>query len=312
MKQSPGASDPQPCHGPQPPQWTAKVHFCVGACAVTFFDSIHRVARYQNSGCAHSKSNWVITFYADLRSILSCARGLRLLPGMEEEEAHQLYQQFQRTDAAAKQKQAWCCATNSQSASFGSLKLQLLALCRAWDLGRQLPHRLLWTTPKTRLTGRLLTSFLTSFNKLLRLAQASAAGHHITTSMHQRSGRGLTVAHLLAGLHIEIVTRRHTISKLARNSEPGTIAVAMSRKSTTETRDKAQGHQMTATADNITGALAKLRASVTQTDTPAGVSSLPTPIMSDTGTTGAVICVTENIIPAEAGLVPPPAGGRPA
>ncbi|KAL3162699.1 hypothetical protein ABBQ38_008740 [Trebouxia sp. C0009 RCD-2024] len=24
MKQSPGASDPQPCHGPQPPQWTAK------------------------------------------------------------------------------------------------------------------------------------------------------------------------------------------------------------------------------------------------------------------------------------------------
>lgn len=228
---------------------------------------------------------------------------------MEEEEAHQLYQQFQRTDAAAKQKQAWCSATNSLSASFGSFVSQPFALCRALDLGRQLPHRLLRTTP---LAGRLLTSFLISFSKLLRLAQAGAAGHHTTTSMHQRRGRGLTVAHLLAGLRIKPVTRQHIISKLARNSEPDTKALATSGKSTIETGDKPHGHQTTATADNITGALAKLRASVTQTDTPADVSGLLTPIMSNAGTTGVVICVTENIILAEADLVLAPTASRPA
>ena len=64
---------------------------------------------------------------------------------MEEEEAHNLYQQFQKTDAAAKQKQVQGFARNSQlTAAFAVLValLQPSALRRALDLGHHMPYHL--------------------------------------------------------------------------------------------------------------------------------------------------------------------------
>lgn len=54
---------------------------------------------------------------------------------MEEEEAHNLYQHFQKTDAAAKQKQVQCCARNTQLTAACCFGCLTAALCLTQGLG---------------------------------------------------------------------------------------------------------------------------------------------------------------------------------
>ena len=187
--------------------------------------------------------------------------------------------------------------------------LQPAALRRALDLVHHLPQHLLLAAAKSPLAGKLLTSFLTSFNKRLKFLQASAAGPHTATDTHQRSDRGLTAAHLLTVLGTIAVTKQFITGTLINNREPvdtaavrgtGKSSVSHPARTTTQshllvviikpvtTGHVTQSHLVIRTIDNIT-ALNTLTASVTQTNIPEERRTLPTAVISNIGVTTQTI-----------------------